>query len=312
MKYLVSILIPTFNRSFLLKRSIESALKQSYDNIEIIISDNCSIDNTKQIVDSFTDSRIKYFVNKNNIGPILNWRIALERARGDLSIILCDDDYFLDENYIENAVKLFNKYNSIKLVITDCVLGYTSGEYKTNLCFNELINGLVFFDKFWEKGFNVPIISNVFSRSEALKLGSFKDNEILYSDIELWLKLMIKGDVGYINSPSVYYNFHDSNIVTSLSKDQIIKNSKFIKNINLFMKENNFDSFYIKKWTYEFIERYVFFTSSINNLKINNKLYREIVHLVGVKYKNIKYFQLLIHKIIRYAKNIIKKILLMR
>jgi len=132
MQYLVSILIPTYNRANLLKRAIESALKQSYDNIEIIVSDNCSTDDTKEVVSKFMDNRIRYFRNERNLGPILNWRLSLKIAKGYLSVILSDDDYFLDEQYIENVVKLFNRYHSVNLVITDCVLGKTNKEHRTH------------------------------------------------------------------------------------------------------------------------------------------------------------------------------------
>jgi len=289
MQYLVSILIPTYNRASFLKRAIESALKQSYWNIEIVISDNCSTDNTKEIVSRFNDNRIIYFRNEKNFGPILNWRLSLERAKGDLCVILCDDDYFLDDHYIEKAVKLFNKYNSINLVITDCVLGRPDCERRTYLRLNEYINGLTFFKNFWTKNFGIPIISNVFKRSKALELEAFKDNEILYSDIELWLKLMLVGDVGYINSSCVYYNFHDGNIVTNLSKEQLVRNAKFIKNIRMFMEKNKYDSTFIKNWTYKFVNRYILFISAVNHLKINLELYKDVLDAANSRY-NYKFF----------------------
>ena len=71
-KPLVSILIPTFNRAMLLKRAVESVLKQDYPNIEIIISDNASEDNTTDIVNSFSSEKIKYIKREKNIGAVLN------------------------------------------------------------------------------------------------------------------------------------------------------------------------------------------------------------------------------------------------
>ncbi len=304
MQYLVSILIPTYNRAVLLKRTIKSALKQNYENIEIVISDNCSTDDTKEVVSRFNDERIRYFVNEKNVGPILNGRLSLERATGDLSVILCDDDYFLDERYLENVVKLFNKYNSVNLVITDCVLGKSNSERRTYLGLNEYVKGLTFFRNFWTKNFNIPVISNVFKTSKALELDPYKDNEILYSDIELWLKLMLVGDVGYVNSPSVYYNFHDENMITNLSKQQLIKNAKFIKNIRIFMEKNKYDSGFIASWTCQFINRYILFISSVNNLKLNFELFKDICQEADCRCTYTGFLNLILH---RGARGIIGK-----
>lgn len=308
MQYLVSILIPTYNRAALLKRAIESALMQKYENIEVIISDNYSTDATKTVVSKFNDARIKYFVNKQNFGAILNWRLSLQRAKGELSVILCDDDYFLDEQYIDNAVKLFKKYDGVYLVITDCVSGRLDTDHRTYLGLNEYVNGLTFFRNFWTKNFKIPVISNVFKTSKALELDSFKDSEILYSDIELWLKLMLVGDVGYIAFPSVYYDFHGENIVSNLSKYQLIKNARFIKNIRLFMENNECDSALIKDWTSKFVIKYILFISSVNNLRIDLKLYKDILREAGCRYHFTGVLSLILRTIIKDVKRNLSKL----
>lgn len=288
-RYLVSILIPTYNRAALLKRAVESALKQNYGNIEIVISDNCSSDDTEEIISKFSDDRIRYFANQKNIGPILNWRLSLKRAMGGLSIILCDDDFFLDEQYIEKAVKLFIKYPSMNLVITDCVLGRPDNKHITHLGLNESVSGVTFFRNFWTRNFSIPVISNVFKTSKALELDPFTDGEILYSDIELWLKLMLVGDVGYINSPSVYYNFHGENIVTTLSRQQLCNNARFIKNIRVFMEECGHDFAFIESWSCDFVNRYMRFIASVNNVLIDWELYKDILRKAGCPYNYMQF-----------------------
>ncbi|MGA1864750.1 MAG: glycosyltransferase family 2 protein, partial [bacterium] len=62
----VSVIIPTFNRAAYLSEAIESVLSQSYDNLELIMVDDGSIDNTRDVVHSFSDKRIGYFYQKNN------------------------------------------------------------------------------------------------------------------------------------------------------------------------------------------------------------------------------------------------------
>ena len=113
---LVSILIPTYNRENLIKDAIESALNQTYKNIEIIIVDNKSIDNTWQVIKSYEgkDSRIKAFQNKKNIGPVLNWKECVSFSKGSFVKFLFSDDY-ISENYIEQGMKLFDSNTSFVL-----------------------------------------------------------------------------------------------------------------------------------------------------------------------------------------------------
>ncbi len=90
----VSVLIPVFNRESYVAECIESALNQTYRNIEIIVVDNCSSDETWRICKEYEsiDSRIKVYRNPINIGPVGNWLRCAEIASGEYSKILFSDD----------------------------------------------------------------------------------------------------------------------------------------------------------------------------------------------------------------------------
>ena len=98
---LVSIGIPTFNRAegFLID-AIKSATRQSYSNIEIIIADNCSADNTESVVQSIGDPRILYFRHDHNIGPENNFNFCLNQVKGAFFLLLHDDD-LIDKDFVE-------------------------------------------------------------------------------------------------------------------------------------------------------------------------------------------------------------------
>ncbi|MEA2274445.1 MAG: hypothetical protein QOI98_3153, partial [Solirubrobacteraceae bacterium] len=98
---LVSVGLPTFNRAALLKRAIESVLAQDYSNLELIISDNGSPDETQQVCEEFCarDSRVKYIRQLSNRGPRANFLEVLHQARGEFFVCLGDDDW-LDSSYI--------------------------------------------------------------------------------------------------------------------------------------------------------------------------------------------------------------------
>ena len=82
-KPLISVTIATYNRAHLLPRAIRSILNQTYKNFELIIVDDCSTDNTKEVLESFTDERIIYHRNKKNLsvqaGQIERFHLELNK-----------------------------------------------------------------------------------------------------------------------------------------------------------------------------------------------------------------------------------------
>ena len=105
---LVSIVIPTYNRCYYLQQAIDSAVKQTYSNIEVIISDNCSIDDTQEIVESFLDSRIKYWQHPENIGMFANQIHGLKMAKGKYIASLHDDDMW-ESDFLAKLVPILEK-----------------------------------------------------------------------------------------------------------------------------------------------------------------------------------------------------------
>ncbi|ELP5730584.1 glycosyltransferase family 2 protein [Vibrio vulnificus] len=105
---LVSILIPVYNRGNLIRETLMSALAQSYQNIEVIVVDNCSTDNTWEVVKEISriDDRVKCFQNDINLGPVKNWKACIDRASGEFGKILWSDDLIAD-SYIEKTLTYF-------------------------------------------------------------------------------------------------------------------------------------------------------------------------------------------------------------
>jgi glycosyltransferase involved in cell wall biosynthesis len=88
----VTVGIPTHNRSTLLDRALRSVLAQTYKNLEIVVSDDASSDDTPQRMGEFTDPRIVYLRSEENSGIARNTNKCLERATGELLLMLNDDD----------------------------------------------------------------------------------------------------------------------------------------------------------------------------------------------------------------------------
>jgi len=103
----VSILIPSYNAEKTIEDTLDSCISQDYDDLEIIVSDNCSTDNTIKVIEKYPDVRLS--VLPKNIGGINNMNRLIDLAIGDYLVMLCSDDYFTDQYVIEEIVRLFNK-----------------------------------------------------------------------------------------------------------------------------------------------------------------------------------------------------------
>ncbi len=111
---LISVGIPTYNRPEGLRRTLECITRQTYKNLEIIISDNCSpSNNSERIVQEFTrnDARIRFFKQQKNYGSIYNFKFVLEKANGEFFMWAADDDEW-ESDFIEKCCVPF--HNSSK------------------------------------------------------------------------------------------------------------------------------------------------------------------------------------------------------
>lgn len=129
-KDLVSILIPVYNREDLVRRAIDSTLRQTYPNIEVIVVDNASTDGTWQTINAYAekDQRVQCYRNDRNIGPIGNWRECLRRSRGEYIKILFSDDW-LKADAIEEFVTPLSADASIGFAYSPAIFhdGVTEG-----------------------------------------------------------------------------------------------------------------------------------------------------------------------------------------
>ncbi len=113
---LVTIGIPTYNRANFLVQTIESVLNQTYNNIEIVISDNASTDQTQSLCEQYKsrDTRITYIRQEKNLGPTPNFLEALKNATGLFFMWLGDDDW-IDLNYIEECMNVLLREEDVTI-----------------------------------------------------------------------------------------------------------------------------------------------------------------------------------------------------
>lgn len=106
----VSIVISTYNRAKYLSDAIESALAQDYLNLEVVVFDALSTDETQEVVRRYQEDRLKYVKHKAKLAAHQAIQKAVyEHSTGDWVLIISDDDYLVDSSYISNAMSLAKK-----------------------------------------------------------------------------------------------------------------------------------------------------------------------------------------------------------
>ena len=114
---LVSIIMPSWNTAKFIAETIQSVIDQTYQNWELLIVDDCSTDNTDEIVASFKDDRIKYFHNEKNSGAALTRNRAMREAQGEWIAFLDSDDLWMPKK-LEKQIA-FMRENGYTLSYTE-------------------------------------------------------------------------------------------------------------------------------------------------------------------------------------------------
>lgn len=228
----VSIIIPTYKQAHLASEAIESALAQTYENLEVIIVDDASPDETPEVVRRFVDDpRVSYHRNEKNLGRVANYHHGLyELATGDWVINLDGDDYLTDPEYVANAIGFTHEDEDIVLVVGGRLLLESDGLYMTRLPTkheSELVEGISFFLR-WHTDSEVPHLSALYRRDLATNIG-FYEMDILSSDWESLRRLVLHGDVLLLGKVvGVWRGSYVDNASRSLSASEHVSNLESI------------------------------------------------------------------------------------
>lgn len=202
MKPKVSVIIPTFQRAFFLRRSVKSVLSQSFKNYELIIVDNASTDSTESEVKKFlkNNSNIIYIKNKKNVGMINNWNIGLKHARGQYISLLMDDDEWKPD-FLKKTVAILDRKVHIGFVCVWVVprTNQKSEQYRLYKS-NKHLSGTSCLKSYIEDVWLVGLPSAVLFRR--LSQNYFDQIGI---DPEFWLRFAKNYDFYYLDKPLVLW-----------------------------------------------------------------------------------------------------------
>lgn len=249
---LVSVIITSYNREAMIGKAIESALVQDYSNLEIIVSDNRSTDNSDEVIRGYcNDPRVRYSRNETNLGMLGNFRYASEHlAKGTIVTYISSDDYLVNDHFISEAVAVLTEHKEVvaytglsinHYLNTGVEANNSAYEYKRSSgLFNKPIDGKTMFRTF-QKVHIINFGGTVFYREDLLTLGIFRENNTIFFDLQATLLLSLKGAFYLSDKPTYVQTFHDSNASQSVtSAAQARQNLSFTEVPYRAAKENNF------------------------------------------------------------------------
>lgn len=229
---LVSICLPTYNYAHYLPQVIESCLAQTYQDIELIIVDDASPDDSRQVVESFTDSRVHFEVNTTRLGLVGNWNKTLSLARGEIIKFIFADDY-LANDAIEKFVQAFDAH-AVDLVFCSAqVIDAEGAPLHVHQPYSESCHlpGRAEFKRCLTKGNYIGSPSAVALKTSAVaRVGDFSDIGF-HADQDMWLRVLLNEDAYFIHEPLVFVRQHEGS-----ETSRLMHNGEAQKETLLFMR----------------------------------------------------------------------------
>lgn len=223
---LVSVIVPNYNHARFLPRRIDSILRQSFQDFELILLDDCSTDDSRSILSQYvTDLRVRIEFNEVNSGcTFKQWNKGVRLAHGKYVWIAESDDY-ADERLLDRLVAVLEKDSTVAFAYCqswqisdeDRLTGLADGyldyldmhRWKADFCVDgrdECRNYLVCSN-------TVPNASAVvFRRAVFEGIGGADESLRLCGDWKLWVAMALKGKIAYLAEPLNYFRLHDKSV----------------------------------------------------------------------------------------------------
>jgi glycosyltransferase involved in cell wall biosynthesis len=251
---LVSIILPVYNREDVIEETIKCAINQTYRNIELIISDNCSTDNTWKILEKYAkiDGRIRIIKTEKNLGPVLNWKNCLDNVSGEYTKILWSDD-LISHDFVEKTLGRFD-YDTAFVMTGVNVFGLNFADIKSKTKYqieeefstSHYLKDILIYEQF---GFPVSPCCAIFRTKDLLN--SYMEEIPNQDNLEFKrfgagndLLLFLLTTRGYKKIKCVpeiltFYRSHPSSLTVSNKLDLYYEYSKLFFVVNHFSSESN-------------------------------------------------------------------------
>lgn len=214
----VSVCIPVYNGGEYLRACIHSILCQSYPYFELLIVNDASTDDSRQIIESFNDPRIRYVENDHNLGLVGNWNHCLELSTGEYITIFHQDDQMRPYN-LAKKIALLEAEPQVGMVFSDTIVIDETGRVLSEHWYNALEpnvdfirSGRSFFDLMFSN-LNVVNCPSVMARRTCYeRVGGFDARLPFTVDMEMWMRMALFYDVAYLAEALIAYRSHPTNL----------------------------------------------------------------------------------------------------
>lgn len=229
----ISVIIPSHNRPSQLRECINSIQKQSFKNIEIIIVDDCSNEETRSFYKTLDKGNIRVLFNKSNLGSGFSRIRGLKESTGNYIIFCDDDDFYLDDNFFKEAANALREARVESVYANSFTYDDDADEYRadplnlpSNIQTKSLLAG-------FQTKYRKPksTFTAVFRRASLIDNGAL-DMKML-NDSSIYIRsLLSDGVVSYINRYVGAYRIHSGNISKNIDRSFLEDNLK--EKINAF------------------------------------------------------------------------------
>jgi len=222
---LVSICLPTYNYAHYLPEAISSCLRQTHEPLEVVVVDDASTDNTREVVGSFGDPRIRFTENAERLGLAGNWNKALSLVRGEIVKFLFADDYLADDA-IEAVAAAFRDpgvdlvFSSARVIDGEGRYVYTHEPYPDSrrLPGPQEAKGCLLRGNYIGGPTSVAVRTSAFS-----KVGAFNEALGYSPDVDMWIRILLAGDAYFLSAPLVSVRQHDGSETRRLERAKLIE-----------------------------------------------------------------------------------------
>ena len=220
----VTIMIPTYNQEQYIAEAIESALAQDYENLEVLVTDDCSTDHTGDIAKRYLNHpNFRYVRNEHNLGRVGNYHSTLyNHAIGDWVVNLDGDDYYNDSHYISRAMNRIAGYPNLVCYFARKYMAPQIKKYKSNKIDTDcyLFRGTDYFKKYFQIG-GFAHAGAFYRRDVAIKDGLCYTFSAIQSDFHAIIRLSLYGDIIFARDKGYTWRTHANN--TSLTANPVGK-----------------------------------------------------------------------------------------
>ncbi len=295
----ISVCIPVYNREKYIAQCIESVLAQDYENIEIIISDNCSTDGTVDIINGYLkDKRIRFYRNETNIGLVENFKKLLDYTVTQWIIALSSDDFWIDPSFLSQAVDRINKHKDLSIFCGGKMVLNENNNIIQD--FSDDTDAVFKGSNFFLKGLEVwPSLEfgAMVIRTSLLK----KVHQLitLGNDVFMFWQLCFLGKIYVLGKPFLMFRIHDDNACRWKSIDDFIQRVLLnalvpIKMYDIAIKSNLFLKIILDKWLIRNLFLFITGSGWINpeNFGIIKENYENMLIKNGISIKDFGLGQL--------------------